>query len=172
MWQWLPACVGVYRITTQVIASKRWLSSLKIVNSQRQKKTCWARIRESAKERAAAAVPNTAVRELTCARERKVNWERAHMQREREREREQGAVAKRFRTLSLMIANVVVVAAALLLLRKFADISSSSSSSRQRQRAAGRAGCAAWLMKIIVTRQIFKCVVGFAFALLLFFACA
>lgn len=55
------------------------------------------------------------------------------------REREQGAVAKRFRTLSLMIANVVVVAAALLL-RKFADISSSS---RQRQRAAGRAGCAA-----------------------------
>lgn len=169
MWQWLPACVGVYRITTQVIASKRWLSSLKIVNSQRQKKTCWARIRESARERT-AAVPNTAVRELTCARERKVNWERAH--RQREREREQGAVAKRFRTLSLMIANVVVVVgAALLLLRKFADISSSSSS-RQRQRAAGRAGCAAWLMKIIVTRQIFKCVVGFAFALLLFFACA
>lgn len=47
-------------------------------------------------------------------------------------------MAKRFRTLSLMIANVVVVAA-LLLLRKFADISSS----RQQAEAAGRAGCAA-----------------------------
>lgn len=154
----VPACVGVYRITTQVIASKRWLSSLKIVNSQRQKKTCWARIRESARERT-AAVPNTAVRELTCARERKVNWER---ERVKESRAQWQSALEHCRWWLLMLL--------LLLLRKFADISSSRS--RQRQRAAGRAGCAAWLMKIIVTRQIFKCVVGFAFALLLFFACA
>lgn len=166
MWQCLPACVGVYRITTQVIASKRWLSSLKIVNSQRQKKTCWARIRESARESSSSAKHSC---ERAYVRKRAQGKLRESARRQRESEREQGAVAKRFRTLSLMIANVVVVAAALLLLRKFADISSSS---RQRQRAAGRAGCAAWLMKIIVTRQIFKCVVGFAFALLLFFACA
>lgn len=151
MWQCLPACVGVYRITTQVIASKRWLSSLKIVNSQRQKK-----LAERALERAAPA--NTAERELTCARERKVGSLRERKSVGRESRAQRQSALEHCRSWLLMLLLLLLCCCASLLISA----------------AAGRAGCAAWLMKIIVTRQIFKCVVGFAFAfaLLLFFACA